>query len=181
MLNISSKLPNVGTTIFTTMSKMANDFGAINLAQGFPNFQVDDKLTSILADVAKENSHQYAPMSGNTDLIEQIKMLTNNQYQRKVESNEILITAGATQAIFTAIQALVHENDEVIIIDPAYDCYQPALDLVKAKTIHVCMDVDYTIDWNKVEEQFTDNTKMLIINNPHNPSGKYLLILMLIH
>ena len=75
MLNISSKLPNVGTTIFTTMSKMANDFGAINLAQGFPNFQVDDKLTSILADVAKENSHQYAPMSGNTDLIEQINKI----------------------------------------------------------------------------------------------------------
>jgi methionine transaminase len=169
-----SKLPNVGTTIFTTMSKMALDYNAINLAQGFPNFPVDEKLTEILAQVATENSHQYAPMAGNTALIEAIVKLTADQYQRTITNEEVLVTAGATQAIFTCIQALIYENDEVIVIDPAYDCYQPALDLVKAKTIHVNMEKDFSIDWNKIEAACTHKTKMLIINNPHNPSGKIL-------
>lgn len=167
-----SKLPNVGTTIFTTMSKMALDYQAINLAQGFPNFPVDERLTSILAEVAKENSHQYAPMAGNLSLLETIKELTRKQYHRNVESAELLVTAGATQAIFTTIQALINEGDEVIVLDPAYDCYRPALDLVKAKTTHIAMEADFSIDWNKVEHLVNQNTKLLIINNPHNPSGK---------
>jgi methionine transaminase len=171
-MKIKSKLPKVGTTIFTVMSKMANDYNAINLAQGFPNFPVDERLTKILSDVSQENGHQYAPMAGNPKLIESIIDLTQSQYLRKISANEVLITAGATQGIFTTIQALVHENDEVIIIDPAYDCYRPALDLVKAKTTHVAMEDDFSIDWNKINEVINNNTKLLIINNPHNPSGK---------
>lgn len=167
-----SKLPNVGTTIFTTMSKMAMDYGAINLAQGFPNFPIDDKLMAILEKNAGMNLHQYSPMAGNLFLLEEIQKLTLKVYNRKVSTNDILVTAGATQAIFTAIQALVFPHDEVVIIDPAYDCYAPAVDLIGAKTVHVAMEADFSIDWNKVEEAVSSKTKMLIINNPHNPSGK---------
>lgn len=167
-----SKLPNVGTTIFTTMSKMAMDFGAINLAQGFPNFPIDEKLMNLLEKNSGMNVHQYAPMAGNPFLLEEIQKLTLKVYNRQVSTNDILVTAGATQAIFTAIQALVFPQDEVVIIDPAYDCYAPAVDLIGAKTVHVAMEIDFSIDWNKVEEAISAKTKMLIINNPHNPSGK---------
>ena len=169
---MQSKLPNVGTTIFSTMSKMALDYGAINLAQGFPNFPVDEKLIDIFKDSLTENVHQYAPMAGNPLLIEEIIKLTQKQYGRQIDSAEILVTAGATQAIFTAIQALVFKNDEVVIIDPAYDCYVPAIDLVGGKCVHVSLETDFTVDWNKVEHAINSKTKMLIVNNPHNPSGK---------
>jgi len=105
-------------------------------------------------------------------LLETIKELTRKQYQRSIQTSELLVTAGATQAIFTTIQALISEGDEVVILDPAYDCYRPALDLVKAKTTHVAMEADFSIDWNKVEKAISAKTKLLIINNPHNPSGK---------
>ncbi|MFN5417833.1 MAG: methionine aminotransferase [Flavobacteriia bacterium] len=169
---MQSKLPHIGTTIFTTMSKMAMDYSAINLAQGFPNFPVDDRLTTILAQNANQNVHQYAPMAGLPVLLEELKLLTQKSYQRTVSTNEILVTAGATQAIFTAIQALVFAGDEVIIIDPAYDCYAPAVDLVGGKCVHIAMEADFTVDWNKVEKAITSKTKMLLVNNPHNPSGK---------
>jgi len=169
---IRSKLPLVGSTIFTTMSKMAVDFQAINLAQGFPNFAVDERLIEIIQKNLHGNFHQYAPMAGSPLLIEQICKLTLAQYHRTLLSTEVLITSGATQAIFTCIQALVHSKDEVIIIDPAYDCYDPAITLVGAMPVHVAMEVDFTIDWNKVEQLVNSKTKMLIVNNPHNPSGK---------
>jgi methionine transaminase len=171
---IDSKLPHVGTTIFTKMSKLALDYNAINLAQGFPNFPVDERLIQILTENCNKNIHQYAPMAGNLLLIEQIKQLTKKSYQRNLDSNEVLITAGATQGIFTAIQTLVFQDDEVIIIDPAYDCYAPAVELVGGKCVHIAMESDFTIDWNKIENAFTKKTKLLIINNPHNPSGKIL-------
>lgn len=169
---MQSKLPHIGTTIFTTMSKMAMDYQAINLAQGFPNFPVDERLTNILAQNASQNVHQYAPMAGLPVLLEELKNLTEKSYQRTISTNEILVTAGATQAIFTAIQALVFAGDEVIIIDPAYDCYAPAVDLVGGKCVHIAMEADFTVDWNKVEQAITTKTKMLLVNNPHNPSGK---------
>lgn len=169
---MQSKLPHIGTTIFTTMSKMAMDFQAINLAQGFPNFPVDERLTTILKSQSGQNVHQYAPMAGLPVLLEELKFLTQKSYQRTVSTNEILVTAGATQAIFTAIQALVFAGDEVIIIDPAYDCYAPAVDLVGGKCVHIAMEADFTVDWNKVEKSITSKTKMLLVNNPHNPSGK---------
>ncbi|MES2589905.1 MAG: methionine aminotransferase [Bacteroidota bacterium] len=173
---MQSKLPSVGTTIFSTMSKMALDYGAINLAQGFPNFPVDEKLIEIFKENLSKNLHQYAPMAGNPLLIDEIIKLTKTQYQRDLLSTEVLVTAGATQAIFTAIQALVFKDDEVVIIDPAYDCYVPAVDLVGGKCVHVSLEKDFTLDWNKLEKAINSKTKLLIINNPHNPSGKILTL-----
>jgi methionine aminotransferase len=167
-----SKLPDIGTTIFATMSKMASEFNAINLAQGFPNFEIDPKLKEFFYSSLEENVHQYAPMAGQALLIDEIINLTSSQYKRKINSTNVLVTAGATQAIFTTIQALVFSGDEVVIIDPAYDCYDPAIILVGAKAIHIPMESDFSIDWNKVESSLNTKTKMIILNNPHNPSGK---------
>jgi len=170
-----SKLPHVGTTIFTTMSKMAMDHQAINLSQGFPNFPVDEKLTDILVETAKENAHQYVPMSGLPALLEEITTLTMENYQRKVNpATEILVTAGATQGIFTAMQALVKTGQEVVILDPAYDCYSPAVILAGGTPIHINMKLDFTPDWGKINEKVNDKTVMIMVNNPHNPSGKIL-------
>lgn len=172
---VMSKLPHVGTTIFTTMSKMAMDHQAINLSQGFPNFPVDEKLTDILVETAKENAHQYAPMGGFPALLEGIATLTLENYQRKVNpATEILITAGATQGIFTTIQALVKTGQEVVILDPAYDCYAPAVILAGGTPIHINMKLDFTPDWEKINEKVNDKTAMIMVNNPHNPSGKIL-------
>lgn len=170
-----SKLPHVGTTIFTTMSKMAMDHRAINLSQGFPNFPVDEKLTDILVETAKENAHQYVPMNGLPALLEGITTLTMENYQRKVNpATEILVTAGATQGIFTAIQALVKTGQEVVILDPAYDCYAPAVILAGGTPIHINMKLDFTPDWEKINETVNEKTAMIMVNNPHNPSGKIL-------
>lgn len=170
-----SKLPNTGTTIFTTMSKMAADHNAINLSQGFPNFPVDEQLQELLARNVRENVHQYAPMAGLPALQEQIAVLVEQRYKRNISTaTELLITAGATQGIFTAIQALVHPGDEVIIIDPAYDCYDPAVVLAGGKATHIAMREDFTIDWHELREVVSQRTRLLFINNPHNPSGQLL-------
>ena len=117
-----SKLSNISTSIFTVMSKMAAQYNAINLSQGFPNFPVDERLTDIVAKLAKENVHQYTPMSGYPPLLLKIVALINTSYGRTVQpETELLVTAGATQAIFTTVTALVKNNDEVIILDPSYD------------------------------------------------------------
>jgi len=168
-----SKFPNTGESIFTTMSKMANEYGAINLSQGFPDFPVDEKLTNILAQVSNQNVHQYLPFSGYPPLLEQIGQLTFRSYNRTVSpTTEILITAGATQGIFTAIQALVHPNEEVIILDPSYDCYVAPVVLVHAKPVRVALNNDFTPNWETISAAMNSRTRMLIINNPHNPSGK---------
>jgi methionine aminotransferase len=170
---MQTKLPKVGTTIFTTMSKMAIDHQAINLSQGFPNFPVDPQLEELLAKNSRHGLHQYAPMAGLPHLLEAISQLVEDQYQRKLDpATEILVTAGATQAIFTAIQALVHNGDEVVIIDPAYDCYDPAVVLAGGRSVHVSMMPDFTIDWRGLREVISQKTKLLIVNNPHNPSGR---------
>ncbi len=170
---MTSKLPHIGTTIFTTMSQMAAKYQAINLSQGFPNFPVEDKLIKILEETAGENTHQYAPMAGNKELLEELAALTLKSYRRKVNpTTEILVTAGATQGIFTTIQALIHLDDEVIILDPAYDCYAPAVRLAGGKPVHINLKPDYTPDWDKIESAFSAKTRMIIINNPHNPTGK---------
>lgn len=172
---MQSKLPKVGTTIFTTMSKMAMDHNAINLSQGFPNFPVDEKLTELLEKNSSENVHQYAPMAGLPVLLEGIAEMVEKVYKRSVNpGTELLVTAGATQGIFTAIQALVHIGEEVIMIDPSYDCYDPAVALAGGKSIHVPMREDFTIDWHELREIISQKTRILIINNPHNPSGKML-------
>ena len=170
---MQSKLPHIGTTIFTTMSKMANDYQAINLAQGFPNFPVDERLIQLLQETSTENAHQYAPMTGHPLLLQEIALLTEKSYGRRVNPNtEVLVTAGATQAIFTILQALVHTNDEVVILDPAYDCYAPSVLLAGGKPVHVSLEADFTADWDKIERACNGLTKILFVNNPHNPSGR---------
>jgi methionine aminotransferase len=167
----NSKLPLVGTTIFTVMSALANEHKAINLSQGFPDFPLDERFKEILSSTLEQNVHQYAPMMGLPALREEICKLVFQQHQRVVNVDEVLVTAGATQAIFTSIQALVNAGDEVIIIDPAYDCYGPAVDLVQAKRIHIPLTQDLTLDLENIKNALNDKTRMLIINNPHNPTG----------
>ena len=168
-----SKLPHVGTTIFTVMSKMAQDFHAINLAQGFPNFPVDNKLIQAMQHELEQPIHQYAPMAGNPALLEEIAKLSLQQYNREVNpATEILITAGATQAIFTAIQALVNKEEEVIILDPSYDCYEAPILLTGAQPIRIPLNDAFLPDWSLIRKHVSNNTRLIIINNPHNPSGK---------
>lgn len=169
-----SKLPHVSTSIFTVMSKMAVEYNAINLSQGFPNFPVDERLTQIISRLATEDVHQYTPMSGYPPLLAKIARLVKSSYQRDILETEILITAGATQAIFTTLLALLKQNDEVIILDPSYDCYEAPILLSNAKPIRVALNDDYTPNWNTIANAFSDKTKMIIINNPHNPTGKIL-------
>jgi methionine aminotransferase len=172
---MQSKLPKVGTTIFTTMSKMAADFNAINLSQGFPNFAIDPILEDLLQKNSRENVHQYAPMAGLPVLLEAIATTIKSTYGRTIHpTTELLVTAGATQGIFTTIQALVGFGDEVVIIDPAYDCYEPAIILAGGKPIHVAMKADFTIDWLEIRNVISQKTKLLIVNNPHNPSGRVM-------
>lgn len=170
-----SKLPNITTSIFTIMSKMAAEHNAINLSQGFPNFPVDERLTDIVAKLAKKDVHQYLPMSGYPPLLLKIAALVQKSYHRIVQAEtEILITAGATQAIFTTILALVKTDDEVIILDPSYDSYEAPVLLCNAKPVRVDLNDDYTPNWEQIEKAFSPKTKMIIINNPHNPTGKIL-------
>lgn len=169
-----SKLPNIATSIFTVMSKMAIEYNAINLSQGFPNFPVDDRLTQIISRLAKEDVHQYTPMTGFPPLLTKIAKLVRSTYQRDILETEILVTAGATQAIFTTLLALLKPNDEVIILDPSYDCYEAPILLSNAKPIRVALNDDYTPNWDIIASAFSERTKMIIINNPHNPTGKIL-------
>jgi methionine aminotransferase len=168
-----SKLPHIGTTIFTVMSQLANEHGAINLSQGFPNFPVDTQLTDILKNIASDNVHQYAPMGGYPPLQIKIAELVNRQYHRIIHpSDEVLITAGATQAIFAIIQALVNTNEEVVILDPSYDCYEPPIILTGARPVRIQLDDAFMPDWQRINDAVNERTRMIIINNPHNPSGR---------
>lgn len=168
-----SKLPEVGTTIFTVMSQLAQQHNAINLSQGFPNFPVDTRLVALLNSKAKQDVHQYMPMSGFPELIKKVGELILYSYGRFIHAEkEILITAGATQGIFTTIMALIEIGDEVVILDPSYDCYEPAVILAGGKPVHVSLNEEFLPDWNLVKDTISDKTKMLIINNPHNPSGR---------
>ena len=170
-----SKLPYVGTTIFTVMSQLATKHGAINLSQGFPNFPVDPVLTHILKEISSDSIHQYLPMGGFTPLLEKIGQTIHESYGRNVDfQTEILVTAGATQGIFTAIQAFVSHGQEVIILDTSYDCYEPAVILSGGTPIRIALNTDFTPNWENIEAAFSDKTAMIIINNPHNPSGKIL-------
>jgi methionine aminotransferase len=145
------------------------------LSQGFPNFPIDPQIEELLQKNSKENVHQYAPMAGLPLLLEGLAELIHKQYKRNIDpSTELLVTAGATQGIFTAIQALVNSGEEVVVIDPAYDCYDPAIVLAGGKALHVAMNADFTIDWRLLREAVSQSTRMLILNNPHNPSGRMM-------
>ena len=170
-----SKLPHVGTTIFTVMSQLASKYGAINLSQGFPNFPVDSQLTDIVKEIAGDSIHQYLPMAGYPPLLEKIGRTIEKSYGRNLDpQTEILVTAGATQGIYTTIQAFVSVGQEVIILDPSYDCYEPAVILAGGKPIRIPLNPDFSPNWGVIESAFSDKTAMIIVNNPHNPSGRIL-------
>lgn len=170
-----SKLPNITTSIFTVMSKMATEHNAINLSQGFPNFPVDEKLTDIVAKLTKEDVHQYNPMAGYPPLMAKITNLVNHSYQRTIQAEtELLVTTGATQGIFSSIQAIVDNGDEVIILDPSYDSYEPNVLLSNGTPVRIPLNNDYTPNWDLIEKGCNKNTKLIIITNPHNPTGKIL-------
>ncbi len=173
---IESKLPNVGTTIFTIMSGLANETGAINLSQGFPSFEVSRELIDLYNQAMVNNHNQYAPMPGLPALREELSKKTQKLYGAYYNpDSEITITAGGTQALYTAITALVHKGDEVIIFEPAYDSYKPAIELaggiVKPYSL---TPPNYRINWEEVKKMITDKTKLIMINTPHNPSGTIL-------
>ncbi len=173
---LNSKLPDAGTTIFTVMSKMAQDYGAINLSQGFPDFEPDEGLISRVEYYLRNGRNQYPPMTGIPELRAAIsrKLKTNSQVEIDSES-EITITSGATEALFCAIHCVVRPGDEVIVFDPAYDSYEPAVTLAGGKTIHIPMTLpDYRIDWQAVQQKLNSNTRLIIINSPHNPSSSVL-------
>jgi methionine aminotransferase len=172
--NISSKFPKLGTTIFTVMSAMAREHDAINLSQGFPEYQPDSRLLRAFEAALRSGNHQYAPMAGWLPLREAIASKTEKLYGQNVDpETEITITAGGTQAIFTAIAAVIHEGDEVIVFAPAYDCYAPAIELVGGRPVFYNLTApDFKIEWEKVKKLITSKTKLIIINSPHNPTAK---------
>lgn len=175
-MNLSSRLPDVGTTIFTVMSKMAQEHGAINLSQGFPDFPVDEKLITLVNRFMLEGYNQYAPMPGLPELRKIIASIVFNTYSRPVHpETEITITAGGTEALYSAIAAFINPGDEVIVFDPCYDSYDPAIRLNGGFPVHLeLMPPYFGVDWERVEHAVTDKTRMIIINSPHNPTGTVL-------
>lgn len=172
-VSIYSKLPTQGTTIFSTMSALAIEHKAINLSQGFPDFDCSDDIKKLVSKYIKAGNNQYAPMPGIMPLREMIAQKTETLYSAVYNpENEITITAGATQAIFTAISAFVREGDEVIVFEPAYDCYVPAIELNGGKAVFAQLKFpNYSIDWDEVKKLFKRQTRMIIINTPNNPTG----------
>jgi methionine transaminase len=170
---MQSKLPSTGTSIFTVMSALAAECGAINLSQGFPNFPIDERLKAFVNEGLELEHVQYAPMAGRADLRYEISKKIQIQHGIPIDpDHEITITAGATQAIFSAIATLVTYGDEVILFDPAYDCYDPGIAVFGGKPVHLKLRFpDYSIDWNEVADRITKKTKLIIVNNPHNPAG----------
>jgi len=173
---INSKLPEVGTSIFAVMSKMANEYGAINLSQGFPDFNCSDELIELFHRYQKAGFNQYAPFAGILKLREAISQKTKNLYGSFYNPDtEITITAGATQALYTAITTVINKDDEAILLEPAYDSYAPAVLASGGKPIFVPLTFpSYSINWTKVNDAISDRTKLIIINSPHNPTGSVI-------
>ncbi|WP_460906772.1 methionine aminotransferase [Spirosoma areae] len=169
----ASKLPNVGTTIFTVMSKLATETGAINLSQGFPGFDCSPELVSLVEQYLRKGVNQYAPMAGVPVLRERLAQKTVEEYGVTYDpESEITITSGATEAIFAAVTAVVRPGDEVLVFEPAYDCYVPAIDLNGGIPVYVTLTPpDYAIDWQAVSQKITDKTRLILVNTPHNPTG----------
>ncbi len=172
-LTLGSKLPKVGTTIFTTMSQLAAEHGAVNLGQGFPDFEVPFFLTEALARAVREGYNQYAPMTGAVCLREAIAEKLAAIYQAHVSPDtDVTVTSGATEAIFCVVHAVVRAGDEVIVLDPCYDSYEPAIELAGARAVHVpLVEPDFHVDWQRVREAVTPRTRLLIVNSPNNPTG----------
>lgn len=175
-MNLITKLPKVETTIFTVMSQLAMEHHAVNLGQGFPDFDVPKRLVDAMAKAMQEGKNQYAPMHGIPALRQAIADKTWRCYGKQVNADtEITVTSGASEAIFDAVLAVVKAGDEVIVLDPCYDCYEPAIDLAGAKAVHIALEpISFAVDWNKVKSAVTERTRMIFINTPHNPSGAML-------
>jgi methionine transaminase len=173
---INSKLPNVGTTIFTVMSALADQHKAINLSQGFPNFDTPQELKKLVSAYMEKGFNQYPPMAGVLQLRGVLADKIKKLYNLEVDPNtEITITAGGTQGIFTAIGAFIKPHDEVILIEPAYDSYAPSVAVFGGKVVPIRLSPpDFTIDWNYFKSKINDKTRMIVINNPTNPTGKTL-------
>ncbi|MCP3749919.1 pyridoxal phosphate-dependent aminotransferase [Pseudomonas sp. SBB6] len=170
---ISSKLPNVGTTIFTTMSQLAAQTGALNLSQGFPDFNGPQALLDAVGRHVSAGHNQYSPMTGLPALRQQVANKIARSYGVSVDAeHEVTITPGATEAIFCAIQAVIRTGDEVIVFDPSYDSYEPSVELAGGRCVHVQLtDGEFAIDWQKLTDALSPRTRMIILNSPHNPSG----------
>ena len=169
----SSKLPNVGTTIFTVMSALAHEQKVLNLSQGFPNFEPDQQLLDLVKTAMNSGRNQYAPMPGILELRQAISdkfsTLYNSSYHPE---NEITVTAGATQAIYTIISAFIRQDDEVILFCPAYDCYAPTIEVNGGKVVPIQLNApSYKVDWEEVRQHISSKTKMIVVNSPQNPSG----------
>lgn len=172
-MQIQTKLPKVGTTIFSVMSQLALEHRAVNLGQGFPDFDPPQALRDALTRAMNEGRNQYAPMTGVPPLREQIVLKTERLYGRRISADtEITVTSGATEAIFAAIACSVGTGDEVIVLDPCYDCYEPAIELAGGRAVHVSLRLpDFGVDWQRVKDAVTPKTRMIMVNTPHNPSG----------
>lgn len=175
-MKVQSKLPDVGITIFTVMSKLADEHSAINLSQGFPDFDVDPKLLDLVDKYMRAGYNQYAPMQGVAALRAGIAEKTQQLYEAAYDpATEITVTSGATEALFAAITAVVQTGDEVIVLEPAFDCYVPAIELNGGIPVFVKYRFpDYHIDWDDVKRAITSKTRLIILNSPHNPTGAVL-------
>jgi methionine aminotransferase len=173
---LESRLPRVGTTIFTVMSKLAGDVGAINLSQGFPDFDCDPVLVDAVAKHMREGRNQYAPMQGVPALRHAITAKYERYHGRRYDPDaEVTVTSGGTEAIFDAVTCVAGPGDEVIILEPCYDCYVPAIELSGAMPVIVSLKLpDYSIDWEALRAAVTPRTRVLMLNTPHNPSGAIL-------
>ena len=176
MRNLPQKLENPQISIFPVMSGLCKKHGAINLAQGFPSFPADPKLIDAIADYSKKGFNQYAPLMGDLALREVLTQQYAEKHGKTYDpKSECIIVSGATQGIFTAITTILNAGDEIVIIEPAYDCYAPSIEMLGGKPVPVCMDQgSYDIPWEKVVQSITNKTVGIIINNPHNPTGKRL-------
>ncbi|HEY4560363.1 MAG TPA: aminotransferase class I/II-fold pyridoxal phosphate-dependent enzyme, partial [Lysobacter sp.] len=168
-----TKLPKVGTTIFTVMSQLALEHGAVNLGQGFPDFDVPARLVEALDRAMREGRNQYSPMTGVPPLRLAIANKTERCYGYRPDPDaEVTVTSGASEAIFDAVHAVVRPGDEVIVLDPCYDCYEPAIDLAGGVAVHVALDPEtFAPDWAAIRAAVTPRTRMIMTNSPHNPSG----------
>ncbi|MET0330881.1 MAG: pyridoxal phosphate-dependent aminotransferase [Dyella sp.] len=172
-MDIQTKLPKVGTTIFSVMSQLALDHQAVNLGQGFPDFEPPQPLRDAITRAMTDGRNQYAPGIGIGALRQQIALKIERLYGHKVNAeSEVTITSGATEALFSAIAAVARQGDEVIVFDPCYDSYEPAIELQGAIAVHIPLHLpDFSVDWQRVREAITPRTRMILINSPHNPSG----------
>lgn len=175
-MHIDTKLPKVGTTIFSVMSQLAVEHKAVNLGQGFPDFEPPEALREAVTRAMSEGRNQYAPGIGLQPLREQIALKTERMYGHKLSADtEVTVTSGATEALFAAIAAVVRAGDEVIVFDPAYDSYEPAIELQGARAVHIPLQAPtFSVDWERVRDAVTPKTRMILINSPHNPTGAVL-------